>query len=98
MKNFNTVEQLREDPKLKTMSRYQWEKVLLDGKEVYACTTNQQYEDILYGGFEQVVKELFEHFQIQDAYPGDYATILREYLLRELEKDGYTFVDVYEEY
>ena len=81
------------------MCRSDWRIVKLEGRKVYACTTNQQYEDIIWGGAYQILKELFKHFEIEDLEPTDYASDIRDYILFEiLEKKGIEFADVYDEY
>lgn len=99
MKKFNNVEELQNDPELQKMCRYCWEKVELEGKEVFACTTNQQYEDILWGGAFEMLNQLCEHFRIEDEIDtSDFASIVRDFVLDTLEERGIILVDVFDEY
>ena len=66
MKKFDSIEELKNDTVLQDMDRYGWTKVLVKGKPVYACTTDQQYEDILWGGTHEILKKFNEHFQIPE--------------------------------
>ena len=47
MLKFETIEELWDCEELQNMGRYNYQEVMLDGKKVIACTTNQQYEDII---------------------------------------------------
>ena len=100
MKEFKTVEELRNDEELKYMGRYQWRKVKLNGKEVYACTTDQQYEDIICGGIYDMLYNLFKHFDIstEDMFISDFIPDMRDLILGNLKENGIEFVNVYEEY
>ena len=99
MKKFNTEQEIKKDPELQKMCRYCWEKVELAGKEVFACTTNQQYEDILWGGALDMLNQLCEHFRIEDEVDtNDLASDVRDYILARLEEQGIKFVDVFDEY
>lgn len=99
MKKFNSLEELQNDPELQKMCRYCWQKVELAGEEVFACTTNQQYEDILWGGAFEMLNQLCEHFRIEDEVDtSDFASIIREFVLDTLEERGIKFVDVFDEY
>ena len=99
MRKFNNVEELQNDKDLQSMCRYCWEKVELEGEEVFACTTNQQYEDILWGGAFEMLNQLCEHFRIEDEVDtSDFASIVRDFVLETLEERGIKFVDVFDEY
>ena len=100
MKEFKTVEELRNDEELQYMGRYQWRKVKLNGKEVYACTTDQQYEDIICSGIYEMLENLFEHFEIstEDLFISDFVPDMRDLILGNLKENEIEFVDVYEEY
>ena len=99
MKKFNNVEELQNDKELQSMGRYCWKKVELEGKEVFACTTNQQYGDILWGGAFEMLNQLCEHFRIKDEVnTSDFASTIRDFVLDTLEERGIRFVDVFDEY
>ena len=99
MKEFKTEEELRADEELQSMGRYQWQKVKVNGEEVFACSTNQQYEDIIWGGVHEMLSELFEHFELKSEFDAsDYASDIRDKVLEMLDDEGIKFVDVYEEY
>lgn len=100
MLNFKTLEELQSNEELRYMGRYCWKKVKLNEKEVFACTTNQQYEDIIWSETHEMLKHLFEHFNIDDKddVSYDYASRIRDYVLELLEANGVEFVDVFDEY
>ena len=100
MMEFDTLKDLQNDETLQNMGRYQWRKVKLAGEEVFACTTSQQYEDIIWGDIYEMFKKLFEHFEIEKEGQDitDCATCIRDEVLELLEKHGIKFVDVFEEY
>lgn len=98
MLEFKNVEELRGNKELQNMYRYEYKKVKLNGREVFACTTNQQYEDIIWGGVQDILEELDIHFGTKITR-GDLATEIRDFILARLEYDyGIEFVDVFEEY
>ena len=98
MKSFNTLDEVKSDKNLQSMGRYDWEKILLNGKEVFACTTVQQYEDIVWGGVYGIFYNLFNHFQIADDVPEDLVLEIRDNILKELKSYGIEFVDICDEY
>ena len=102
VKSYNSLEELQKDETLKNMGRYGCKKVELKGEKVYACTTNQQYEDIIWGGTYDVLEKLLKHFgfktETNDISITDLATDVRDYLLSKLEEKGIKFVDVFDEY
>lgn len=100
MKEFKTVEELRNDEELQSMCRSEWRKVKLNGKEVYACTTDQQYEDIICSGIYEMIENLFEHFEIstEDLFISDFVPDMRDLILGNLKENEIEFVDMYEEY
>lgn len=98
MKEFKTVEELRNDEELQYMGRYQWQKVKLNGKEVFACTTDQQYEDIICCGIDTMLCDLFEHFNLENEDICDFIPDMRDLILGNLKENGIEFVDVYTEY
>ena len=102
MKEFKTVEEMRDDEDLQSMGRYQWQKVKVNGEEVFACSTDQQYEDIIWGGINETLEQLFKHFHISPEDNQDYLTdlssVVRDFVLERLEENGIEFVDVYDEY
>ena len=99
MKEFNSVEELRNDEDLQSLGRYSWQKVKLNGKEVFACSTDQQYEDIICSGVYEMLCNLFEHFRLFENHDTtELTTDIRDFVLGKLKEDGIEFVDVYEEY
>lgn len=102
MKEFKTIEELQANEELQKMGRYCWEKVKLENREVFACTTDQQYEDIIWGGINETLEQLFKHFHISPEDNQDYLTdlssVVRDFVLERLEENGIEFVDVYDEY
>jgi len=100
MKEFKTLEELQNNEQLQKMSRYSYEKVKLAGEEVFACTTNQQYEDIIWGSVCEMFHRLFEHFNIEYTGGdfGDWSSDIRDKVLELLEENGIKFVDVFDEY
>lgn len=99
MKEFKTIKELRADKELLAMGRYQWQKVKLNGEQVYACTTNQQYEDILWGGAYDVLEKLYQYYKLDvSEIDEDLCSDIRDLILERLEKEGIKFRDIYEEY
>ena len=100
MKEFKTLEELRNDEELQYMGRYQWRKVKVNGKEVYACTTDQQYEDIICSGIYEMLENLFKHFEIstENLFISDFIPDMRDLIIGNLKENEIEFVDVYEEY
>ena len=100
MLKFKTKEELQNCEELQKMGRYSYQKVELDGKEVFACTTNQQYEDIIWGGIYTMLKEVCLYYDKEDEDKiCDISSEIRDMVLDKLDKDmGITFVDVYDEY
>ena len=103
MREFKSIEELQDDEELKKMGRYCWEKVKLNGKEVFACSTNQQYEDIIWSETYEMLEHLFQHFNIEqecnpDYFITDLSSQVRDFVLETLEENGIKFVDVYDEY
>lgn len=98
MLEFKTREELQNCEELQNMGRFEWEKVLLDGKEVFACTTDQQYEDIIWGGLFELLEDLNQYYRTEIDSSG-LAADIRDVILERLEKDyGIEFVDVFDEY
>lgn len=97
-REFSSLTELQNDPQLQNMGRYCFERVLLNGEEVFACSTNQQYEDILWGGAYKILNELFSHFHITEPVNTDLCSSVRDLILESLGKDGVKFVDVYDKY
>ena len=111
MKKFNTVEELRNDPEMKSMRRYEYKEVKIKDekykdKTVIACTTNQQYEDIIWSGVYDILEKLINRYNLKDKYdegelidPCDLSSEVRDFILDKLS-DEYCidFVDVYDEY
>ena len=98
MLNFNSKEELQNCTELQNMGRYQYKNVILNGKKVIACTTNQQYEDIIWGGAQGILEELDDYYGT-DIQCGDLATEIRDFILARLEdKYNMKFVDVFDEY
>lgn len=80
------------------MCRYEWKKVKLNGKEVFACTTNQQYEDIIWGSLNEMFNELFDRYELTDECAADWASSIRDVILDTLSDNGIIFEDVFDEY
>ena len=98
MLNFNSIDELRKDEDLRRMNRYCHQRVKLKGKEVIACTTNQQYEDIIWGGAQDILEALDDRYGTKIA-DSDLATDIRDFILARLESEfDVKFVDVFTEY
>ena len=98
IKNFESLEALKNDSELMDMDSYSWEKVLLKGKPVYACTTNQQYEDILWGGIYDMLTKFNQHFQIPEEPSVELCSDVRDFILERMQEQGIELVDVFDEY
>lgn len=98
MKHFDTVDELKSDRELRDMDKYEFEKVMLNGKPVYACTTNQQYEDIIWGGAYETLENLYTHFGISEEPSNDMCSDIRDFILEKLKEKGIEMVDIYDEY
>ena len=100
MKEFKTLAELKADKELQTMSRYSSERVMLNGKEVIACRTNQGYEDILWGGAYSTLDELNRKYDLRvDIDACELASMTRDFILNALyEQYGLEFIDVFDEY
>ena len=103
MLSFESKKELQNCEELQNMGRYQWQKVLLKGEEVIACTTDQQYEDVIWGGLYEMFKELFEYYgKSEDEVMDDITELsseVRDHILDMLEKEKkIKFVDVFDEY
>ena len=98
IKKFENIEALKNDPELMDMDRYSWKKVMLKGKPVYACTTNQQYEDILWGGTYNMLTEFNQYFKISKEPSADLCSDVRDFILDRLQEQGIKLVDVFDEY
>ena len=98
MLEFNNIEELWDCEELQNLDRYQYKVVKLEGKEVIVCPTNQQYEDIIWGGIQNILEEIDDIYKT-DVASGDLAALARDFILNGLE-DGYgvKFVDMYDEY
>lgn len=100
-RNYSSIEELRTDEELQNMSRYEYKKVILDGKPVFACTTNQQYEDILWSGVNDALRKFEDHFGLtgEDILDvDDFSSEIRDIILDRYEKRGIRLVDVFENY
>lgn len=100
MKEFKNLAELKADKELQTMSRYSSERVLLNGKEVIACRTNQGYEDIIWGNSYEMLEELNKKYPFKvDIDTCELASQIRDFTLNALyEQYGIEFVDVFDEY
>ena len=98
IKNFESLEALKNDSELMDMDSYSWKKVLLKGKPVYVCTTNQQYEDILWGGTYDMLTEFNQHFQIPEEPSVELCSDVRDFILERMQEQGIELVDVFDEY
>lgn len=98
MLEFKTREELQNCEELQNMYRYEWQTVKLNGREVIACTTNQQYEDIIWGGLYDIFEELNKYYELEIP-SSDFASTIRDEILERLEKsEEIEFVDVFDEY
>lgn len=98
MLEFNNVEELQNCKELQNMGRYNYEYVKLNGKEVIACTTNQQYEDIIWGGVQDILEQIDSYYGT-DVASSDIASQTRDFILERLnDMCGIEFVDVFNEY
>lgn len=99
MLEFETIEDLRDSKELRDMGRYEHQKVLLDGEEVIACTTDQQYDDLIWGGVYEIIEKLKSEYDLEDVEECDIASETRDFILEKLSQDyKIEFVDVYDEY
>lgn len=99
--NYSSIEELRADKELQNMSRYAYKKVLLEGKPVFACTTNQQYEDILWDGINSTLCKFEEHFGLIEEIildVDDLTSEIRDFILDKYERRGVKLVDVFTQY
>ena len=98
MREYNSIEELKADKELQTMSRYAHVKARINGKEVIVCRTNQQYEDIIWGGVYDVMEKLNEKYGLT-VDTCNYASEIRDIILGKLS-DEYDvhFVDIFDEY
>lgn len=98
--NYSSIEELRADEELQNMSRYAYKKVLLEGKPVFACTTNQQYEDILWGGINDTLVKFEEHFGMRGNIldVDDLTSEIRDFILDKYERREVKLVDVFTQY
>ena len=101
IREYATVEEMRNDEEMQNMGRYCHVKAKIAGKEVIVCTTDQQYEDLIWGTLYELLEEIFKRYDLhsdEDALT-DNASELRDKVLELLEKEyGIEFVDVFEEY
>lgn len=103
MKEFSSIKELREDNELRNMGRNEYQKVKVNGEEVFTCATNQQYEDIIWSGINNSIVSLLSHFGIQECECMDIVTDLsstaRDMILKRLgEENILKIVDVFENY
>ena len=98
MLKFKTMEELQNCEELQSMGRYEHQEVELNGKAVIACTTDQSYEDIIWGGAEEIIEDLNKEFG-KNIDPTEIATEVRDFILEMLENEyNVCFVDVFDEY
>ena len=101
MLSFNSIDELQDCDELRSMGRYQHCEVMLEGRKVIACTTNQQYEDIIWGALNEMFEELaseYDNDKLQN-FACDLSSEVRDIVLEKLEKTcGIEFVDVFNEY
>lgn len=100
MKEFKNLAELKADKDLQTMGRYSSERVLLNGKEVIACRTNQGYEDIIWGSAYDMLEKLNKEYPLKvDIDTCELASQIRDFVLDTLDEQyGIEFVDVFDEY
>lgn len=98
MLKFKTKKELQNCEELQNMCRYEWQIVKLNGEDVIACTTNQQYEDIVWGGINEMLEELMNYYEREDDIT-DITSEIRDYVYNKLEEVlRIKFVDVFDEY
>ena len=97
MLEFKTKDELQNCEKLQNMGRYCWKRVILNKEEVIVCTTDQQYEDIIWGDAYEMLETLFDYYNINLDIV-EFATATRDFVLDILEQNGVRFVDVFDEY
>lgn len=98
MLNFNSIEEIQNDERFKLMNRNDYEKVKLNGKEVIVCSTNQIYEDIIWGRIYEMLEELDDKFDLGIEI-SDLSSNIRDDVLDKLyQYERVEFVDVYDEY
>ncbi len=99
MLEFKTIEDLRNSKELRDMGEYQHQEVWLDGKEVIACTTNQQYDDIIWVGIYEIIEKLKSEYDLENVEECDIASETRDFILEKLSEDyKIEFVNIYDEY
>lgn len=97
MLKFKSLEELKSNKELQNMGRYEHQKVKLNGEIYNACTTNQQYEDIIWGKLYEIFEELNKEYEL--VIPSDdFSSEIRDVILEKLEDHGVRFVDVFDEY
>ncbi len=98
MKEFKTLEDLKNDKTLQNLCKTEWEKVKVNGKEVIACGTNLAYEDTIWGGAYDIISEINKEFRL-NLDTCEMASVIRDKILELMFLDyGIEFVDMYEEY
>lgn len=103
MRVFETVEAAKEYGYNNGFSKYQSERVLIDGKKTLLCGTCLVYEDNLWGGMYETLKVMLETCQIEeddcDGIITDKASVLRDNVIEWIEKEyDVQIVTVYDEY
>ena len=104
MLSFNNLKELQDCEELQNMCRFEWREVILNGKTVIACTTNEQYENILWSGLNEVLEELMEYYGKDCSSHSKYdmtdlTSEVRDFVLEKLDKEfDMRFVDVYDFY
>ncbi len=99
LKEFKTEKEAKEYGERENFSKYQWERVIVDGKKTILCGTCIPYEDTFYPFAEELIERFFG-----DAKEGEKESFfdeaeLRDELLEVFEKyTGYEFLDVWDEF
>lgn len=97
MREFKTIEEVKNCVELRKAGRYHWERVKVNGEEMIACTTDQQYEDIIWSGIYEMLEQLSDKYDLViDSM--NMASEVRDIVLEKLEEEHVKFVDVFDEY
>jgi len=100
LREYSSVEEMRKDEELQNMGRYCHTKAKIAGKEVIVCTTNQQYDDLIWGTMYDLLISLNNEYDLKiGRLTNDIASELRDRVIEHLEDNfNVIFVDVFEEY
>ena len=98
MLEFNSLEELKNNEELKALSKQDFQKVLLQGREAIVCGTNLVYEDMLWGGIYEIIYQVNEKFDLL-LDECEFASQLRDEILDMIcDSYGIQFIDMCDEY